>query len=157
MNAPSHPRIAIDPEICGGRPTIAGTRMRVEDVLEALAEGASVTELLADFPYITAADVRACLAFAATLAKAAAGPNSAATSPATHIPPGSYTLETLPPLSDGARAIIASIDAVAPFVDLSEGAKSRGEAPGIDLEDEGLEGLDVADEGLPGIDPDGRV
>jgi hypothetical protein len=70
------------------------------------------------------------------------------------IPPGTYTLETLPPLSDGAKAIIASIDAVAPFVDVPEGAKSVEEAPGLTLEDEGLEGIDLSDEGLPGLDPD---
>jgi uncharacterized protein (DUF433 family) len=157
MNAPNHPRIAIDPEICGGRPTIAGTRMRVEDVLETLAGGASVAELLADFPYITAADVRACFAFAATLAKSVGRPGSEAEVPVMRIPPGRYTLETLPPPSEGARAVIASIDAVAPFVDLPEGAKSNGEAQGITLEDEGLEGIELEDEGLPGIDPDGRV
>lgn len=70
------------------------------------------------------------------------------------IPPGTYTFETLPPLSQGAKAIIASIDAVAPFVDIAEGAKSHEEAPGITLEDEGLEGVDLSDEGLPGLDPD---
>ena len=69
-------------------------------------------------------------------------------------PPGTYTFETLPPLSEGARAIIASIDAVAPLVDVPEGAGSHEEAPGITLEDEGLEGVDLSDEGLPGLDPD---
>jgi hypothetical protein len=69
------------------------------------------------------------------------------------IPPGTYTLETLPPLSEGAKAIIASIDAVAPFVDAPEDAKSE-EAVGFTLEDEGLEGFDLSDEGLPGVDPD---
>ena len=58
-------RIVIDPEVCGGRPIVAGTRMRVIDVLDALAEGASVDELVADFPYLTRADVSACLAYAA--------------------------------------------------------------------------------------------
>jgi hypothetical protein len=70
------------------------------------------------------------------------------------IPPGSYTLETLPPLSEGARAIIASVDSVAPFVDVPEEAKSLGEEPGFTLEDEGLDSLDLSDRGLPGLDPD---
>ena len=44
-------RVVIDPAVCGGRPIVAGTRMRVSDVLDALAAGASIDELLADFPY----------------------------------------------------------------------------------------------------------
>ena len=61
-------RIVIDPEVCGGRPIVAGTRMRVIDVidvLDALAAGAGINELVADFPYLTRADVHACLAYAA--------------------------------------------------------------------------------------------
>ena len=58
-------RIVIDPEVCGGRPIIAGTRMRVSDVLDALASGDPVDELLADFPYLTREDINACLAYGA--------------------------------------------------------------------------------------------
>ena len=58
-------RIVIDPAVCGGRPIVAGTRMRVSDVLEALAAGASLDELLADFPYLRREDVLACLAYGA--------------------------------------------------------------------------------------------
>lgn len=58
-------RITIDPQVCGGRPIVAGTRMRVSDVLDALADGVSVEELLADFPYLALEDVHACLAYAA--------------------------------------------------------------------------------------------
>ena len=58
-------RIVIDPDVCGGRPIIAGTPMRVSDVLDSLADGTTVEELLADFPYIALADVHACLAYAA--------------------------------------------------------------------------------------------
>lgn len=58
-------RIAIDPEVCGGRPIVAGTRVRVSDVLDALASAVSVPELLADFPYLTAEDIAACLAYGA--------------------------------------------------------------------------------------------
>jgi uncharacterized protein (DUF433 family) len=49
----------------GGKPCIRGTRMTVTDVLEYLAGGMTVEEILADFPDITAEDIRACLAFAA--------------------------------------------------------------------------------------------
>ncbi|MBX9814598.1 MAG: hypothetical protein A4S12_07430 [Proteobacteria bacterium SG_bin5] len=58
-------RIVIDPAVCGGRPVIAGTRLRVVDILEMLAGGASEAEILADFPFIGAADIRAALAYAA--------------------------------------------------------------------------------------------
>lgn len=58
-------RIVIDPMVCGGRPIVAGTRMRVVDVLDALAFGASIDGLLADFPYLTREDVIACLAYGA--------------------------------------------------------------------------------------------
>ncbi|MFS8066179.1 MAG: DUF433 domain-containing protein [Byssovorax sp.] len=44
---------------------IRGLRITVTDVLEYLASGMSVEEILADFPDLTAEDVRACLAFAA--------------------------------------------------------------------------------------------
>lgn len=59
-------RIAVNPAICGGRPVIVGTRMRVSDVLEMLAKGATPREIAADFPYVTEDDVRAALAFAAS-------------------------------------------------------------------------------------------
>ena len=58
-------RIVIDMEVCGGRPIVAGTRMRVSDVLDALAAGVGVDELLADFPYLNRQDVLACLAYGA--------------------------------------------------------------------------------------------
>lgn len=58
-------RISSDPEICGGRPCIKGTRMRVGDIVEALAHGASQKQLLADFDYLTAEDIAAALLYAA--------------------------------------------------------------------------------------------
>lgn len=66
MTLAGHPRIAVDPAVCGGRPIIAGTRMRVIDVLEMLAGGASETEILADFPYLALEDIRASIAYAAS-------------------------------------------------------------------------------------------
>lgn len=65
LRAMSQQRIVIDPAVCAGRPIIAGTRMRVSDVLDALASGAEVGELLADFPYLSREDVLACLAYGA--------------------------------------------------------------------------------------------
>ncbi len=58
-------RITINPEIRGGKPCIRGTRITVYDVLEYLAGGMTEVELLADFPSLTAEDIRACLSFAA--------------------------------------------------------------------------------------------
>ena len=59
------PRIAIDHAVCGGRATIAGTRVRVADVLEMLAGGAGEDEITQDFPYLAQADIRAALIYAA--------------------------------------------------------------------------------------------
>ena len=56
-------RIRADPEQCGGRPCIRGLRIRVEDVLELLAAGASHNELPEDYPYLEPEDVRAVLEF----------------------------------------------------------------------------------------------
>lgn len=61
-------RITIDPEVVHGRPAVRGTRMRVADVLSLLASGASEAEILEDYPYLTADDIRACLAYAAAQA-----------------------------------------------------------------------------------------
>ena len=57
--------ITIDPDKRSGKPCIRGTRMTVTDVLEYLAGGMTQEELLAEFPDLTAEDIRACLAFAA--------------------------------------------------------------------------------------------
>ena len=57
--------ITIDPARRGGKPTIRGMRITVQDVLEYLASGMSTEEVLADFPELTETDIRACLAYAA--------------------------------------------------------------------------------------------
>jgi uncharacterized protein (DUF433 family) len=58
-------RITIEPDKRSGQPCIRGLRMTVRDVLEYLAGGMSVDDILADFPDLTSEDIRACLAFAA--------------------------------------------------------------------------------------------
>lgn len=58
-------RITIDPDICGGRPTIRGMRIRVQDVLELLAAGVPESEILEDYPDLEAEDLRASIAYAA--------------------------------------------------------------------------------------------
>lgn len=60
-------RITVDANICGGRPTIRGLRIRVKDVLDLLAAGAERSEILADYPYLESDDITAALEFAARL------------------------------------------------------------------------------------------
>jgi uncharacterized protein (DUF433 family) len=45
--------------------TVVGKRVRVSDVLEMLVGGATEAEIVADFPYLSVAAIRVCLAFAA--------------------------------------------------------------------------------------------
>jgi len=65
MTPAQFPRISVDPAVCGGRPVVTGTRMRVSDILDMLAEGATEAQIADDFPYIVSADIRTCLNFAA--------------------------------------------------------------------------------------------
>jgi uncharacterized protein (DUF433 family) len=58
-------RITVEPGKCGGRPCIRGTRLRVADVLELLAAGASRDEILADYSFLEADDIKAALLYAA--------------------------------------------------------------------------------------------
>lgn len=58
-------RITIDPAIRSGKPCVKGTRITVYDVLSYLAGGMTPEQILADFPALSAEDIRACLSFAA--------------------------------------------------------------------------------------------
>ena len=58
-------RITFDPEQCGGRPCVRHYRIRVKDVLDMLAGGATEKEILEDYPFLETADIRACLEYAA--------------------------------------------------------------------------------------------
>ena len=57
--------ITSDPELCGGRPTIRGLRVRVTDILEMLAGGTSRSDILRDYPYLEDEDISAALEYAA--------------------------------------------------------------------------------------------
>ena len=57
--------ITIEPGKRGGKPCIRGLRVTVYDVLDYLAAGMTQPQILADFPYLTADDITACLSFAA--------------------------------------------------------------------------------------------
>jgi uncharacterized protein (DUF433 family) len=60
-----HPRISIDPAIMGGKPCIRGTRITVETLLDHLASGETIDEILEGYPPLSVDDVRAALAYAA--------------------------------------------------------------------------------------------
>ena len=57
--------ITVEPGKRGGKPCIRGLRISVYDVLEYLASGMTREQVLLDFPYLTAEDIQACLAYAA--------------------------------------------------------------------------------------------
>jgi uncharacterized protein (DUF433 family) len=57
-------RVHADPAVLAGKPVINGTRVSVELVLELLAAGWTTGEIVSEYDRITAADVRACLAYA---------------------------------------------------------------------------------------------
>jgi uncharacterized protein (DUF433 family) len=62
-------RISIDPDICGGKPCIKGTRIWVSLILDTLAEGVSEAELLADYPQLKREDILAAIAYGAEAAR----------------------------------------------------------------------------------------
>lgn len=62
-------RISIDPNICFGKPCIKGHRIWVSLILDLLAEGLSVAEILQEYPGLEAADILACLAYAAEMTR----------------------------------------------------------------------------------------
>ena len=58
-------RITIEPGKCGGRPCIRGYRIRVSDILDLIAAGASREEILADYDFLEPDDITASLTYAA--------------------------------------------------------------------------------------------
>jgi uncharacterized protein (DUF433 family) len=62
-------RITLDPQICHGKPCIRGLRYPVESVLEWLAGGMSIDEILADYEDLEREDILAVLAYAARIAQ----------------------------------------------------------------------------------------
>ncbi len=60
-------RIVIDPDICNGRPTIQGTRITVQTVLEFLAAGDAIEDLLEEYPALTRQDILECVRFSSEL------------------------------------------------------------------------------------------
>lgn len=60
-------RITLNPDVCHGKPTIRNMRYPVTMILDLLAAGMTTDEILADYPAMEEADIRACLAYAARL------------------------------------------------------------------------------------------
>ncbi|MBI1774310.1 MAG: DUF433 domain-containing protein [Proteobacteria bacterium] len=58
-------RITIDPEVCGGKPCVKGTRIWVSLILDLLADGTVEAELLAEYPQLTHDDLLAAIAYGA--------------------------------------------------------------------------------------------
>lgn len=62
-------RISVDPNICFGKPCIRGHRIWVSLILDLLASGATVADVLENYPGIEEADVRACIAYGAEMSR----------------------------------------------------------------------------------------
>lgn len=62
-------RISIDPAVCGGKPCIRGHRIWVSLILDFLANGDTVAEILKEYPQLAEEDIRACLAYGAEMAR----------------------------------------------------------------------------------------
>lgn len=62
-------RIAIDPAVCFGRPCIRGHRIWVSLILDFLANGMTIPELLEEYPQLGPEDILACIAYGAELAR----------------------------------------------------------------------------------------
>jgi uncharacterized protein (DUF433 family) len=62
-------RITVDPAIMGGKPCIRGLRVTVGMIVESIAAGRTINDLLVDFPYLEEQDIREALSYAASLAQ----------------------------------------------------------------------------------------
>ena len=62
-------RISIDPNVCFGKPCIRGTRIWVSLILDLLANGMTIEEIVAEYPQLKEEDVRAAIAYGAEMAR----------------------------------------------------------------------------------------
>lgn len=62
-------RISVDPAVCFGKPCIRGTRIWVSLLLDLLSNGMAIDEILAEYPQLTADDIRAAIAYGAEMAR----------------------------------------------------------------------------------------
>ncbi len=62
-------RISIDPDVCFGKPCIRGTRIWVSLILDFLADGMTMDEILEEYPQLSMKDLRAALAYGAEMTR----------------------------------------------------------------------------------------
>ena len=62
-------RISIDPKVCFGKPCIRGTRIWVSLVLDLLASGVTIREIIKEYPQLTKEDIRAAIAYGAEMSR----------------------------------------------------------------------------------------
>jgi len=62
-------RITVNADVCHGRPTIRNTRYTVALILDLLSAGMTDVEIIADYPALELADIKACLAYASKLSR----------------------------------------------------------------------------------------
>ena len=62
-------RISVDPNICFGKPCIRGTRIWVSLILDLLANGTTIEEVLAEYPQLTKEDIHAAIAYGAEMSR----------------------------------------------------------------------------------------
>jgi uncharacterized protein (DUF433 family) len=62
-------RISVNPNVCSGKPCIKGTRIWVSLILDFLAGGTTIDEVLREYPQITREDIQACIAYGAEAAR----------------------------------------------------------------------------------------
>lgn len=77
------PQIISDPKILGGKPTIAGTRISVELILDRISAGMSVKEILKDYPHLTVEQIQTAISYAKNLVTRKSNTNSNQSEPAT--------------------------------------------------------------------------
>ena len=63
-------RISIDPNVCFGKPCIKGTRIWVSLILDLLAEGLSIEEVIQEYPHLSEEDIRASIAYGSEMSRA---------------------------------------------------------------------------------------
>ena len=69
MENPLLQRISVNPNICFGKPCIRGTRIWVSFVLDFLASGMTIEEILEDYPQLQREDILACVAYGAAMSR----------------------------------------------------------------------------------------
>lgn len=62
-------RVSIDPRVCFGKPCIRGTRLWVSLIIDQLAAGISIEEILEEYPQLTREDILTCMAYGAEMSR----------------------------------------------------------------------------------------